>query len=195
MSSQFIATLHSKHIFWDSWDNILILEFQISAKFAVFCTQKSLKIKFPRFFTVSYMEPYRCHCECSLKLRELYVSWLICASMRLGSPLGGLTDISIARVSVGTITALDHDYHISLWQRTSLRLAFWAIDLRFISIYRFSMFLRFRNYFFLPFSLFFLAWAARNVNSAKKKWKSKWTKSSLPWCKDDVNISALQKMP
>ena len=22
MSSQFIATLHSKHIFWDSWDNI-----------------------------------------------------------------------------------------------------------------------------------------------------------------------------
>ena len=25
MSSQFIATLHSKHIFWDSWDNIFFL--------------------------------------------------------------------------------------------------------------------------------------------------------------------------
>ena len=24
MSSQFIATLHSKHIFWDSWDNIFL---------------------------------------------------------------------------------------------------------------------------------------------------------------------------
>ena len=26
MSSQFIATLHSKHIFWDSWDNIFMLQ-------------------------------------------------------------------------------------------------------------------------------------------------------------------------
>ena len=38
------------------------------------------------------------------------------------------------------------------------------------------------------------AWPARNVISAKKKWKSKCTKSALPWCKDDEKISALQKM-
>ena len=29
MSSQFIATLHSKHIFWDSWDNIFFQKFQL----------------------------------------------------------------------------------------------------------------------------------------------------------------------
>ena len=32
------------------------------------------------------------------------------------------------------------------------------------------------------------AWAARNVISAKKKWTSKWTKSSLPWCKNAVKV-------
>ena len=45
MSSQFIAKLHSKHIFWDSWDNIFS---GFRAKFQKIVTCVAVSIKFAK---------------------------------------------------------------------------------------------------------------------------------------------------